>query len=92
MSLADDLAQALGATAAALDAGDPVAAAAAMDRASAARRELEASGRSLSPGERERAQALFADCQRAAGRFQASLGLALERVGRSQRARSAYRR
>jgi hypothetical protein len=86
------LVEALGAAVAALEAGDPQAAAAALTRAGAARQELEASGQALAPAELARARALFGACEQAAARFQSSLGVALGLAGRSQRARSAYER
>lgn len=86
------LLEALAAAGRALDEGDAVAAAAAMERAQQARLSLEASGRRLDPADLARARELHAACGSSIDRCRARLGAELDRSGRSLRAVEAYRR
>ncbi len=92
MSLAGALLEALASASAALEAGDPSSASAALARAEAARDRMVASGTELSPEELGRARALHAACGAAAERVKVSLSRALGLAGRSHRACDAYRR
>ncbi len=86
------LLEALEAAGRALDEGDALAAAAAMDRAQQARLALEASGQRLDPADLARARELHAACGRSIETCRVSLVTALARSGRSVRAAEAYRR
>jgi len=89
---AQALLEALAAAGRALDQGDAVAAAAAMERAQQARLSLEASGQRLDPGDLARARALHAACGTSIDRCRVRLTEELDRSGRSLRAVEAYRR
>jgi len=88
----EPLLEALSRAAAALEEGDPEAAATALDRAAARAQELERSGARLPPGDLERAVALHAACAAAADRAGARLLGAIGTAGRTARALDAYRR
>lgn len=89
---ADELEQALAATAAALDAGDGEAAAAASTRAARACEALDAAGARLDPGRLARLAALQERCRATAEASLGRLGSALEGTARATRAAAAYRR
>jgi hypothetical protein len=87
-----ELEAALSATAAALDSGDPLAAAEASARAARACAELEAAGARLAPELLTHLGALQERCQATAGQAMARLGAELSTAARSSRASAAYRR
>lgn len=86
------LLEALAAAGRALEAGDALCAAEAMDRAQQATAALRASATGLTAEELARARALHAACRPAIDRCRAELNQALELTGRSLRAAEAYRR
>lgn len=84
------LEQALAALAAALDAGDPTAAAEASDRAARCCAALDGAGTRLSPEALARARALHDRCLAAAEKAVAGMGDRLAAAARSWRASTAY--
>ena len=90
MTTVEQLEAALAATAAALDAGDPIVAAEASGRAAAACQALAAAGQPLTPDQLDRARALQASCEAAAERVQRRLVVEVAQSARSRRAATAY--
>jgi hypothetical protein len=92
MTPAQELEQALAATAAALEAGDPEAAALASGQAAAASAALVAAGTSLAADALARVRALQARCEAASTAVQKKLAGELDVASRSRRAADAYNR
>ena len=92
MTPAQQLEQALAATAAALEANDPEAASAASSTAAAASAALLAAGTALTPDALARVRALQARCEAASAAVQQKLVGELDVASRSRRAADAYSR